>query len=73
LDLVTGTEVPAGTTLDNFTATAAQKADATGEALRHRQMLAEAMESEGFTPHGRAWWHFNYPLEGAVPLDRVIQ
>jgi D-alanyl-D-alanine dipeptidase len=71
VDLVTGTEVPMGTTFDNFTA--AQMADASGEALRYRQILAEAMESEGFSPHGGAWWHFNYPLEGAVPLDRVIR
>jgi D-alanyl-D-alanine dipeptidase len=71
VDLVTGTEVPMGTTFDNFTA--AQMADASGEALRHRQMLAEAMKSEGFSPHGRAWWHFNYPVEGALPLDRVIR
>jgi D-alanyl-D-alanine dipeptidase len=71
VDLVTGTEVPMGTTFDNFTA--ALMADASGEALRHRQMLAEAMKSEGFSPHGRAWWHFNYPVEGALPLDQVIR
>jgi zinc D-Ala-D-Ala dipeptidase len=71
VDLVTGTEVPMGTTFDNFTA--AQMAGASGEALRHRQMLAEAMKSEGFSPHGGAWWHFNYPVEGALPLDRVIR
>jgi D-alanyl-D-alanine dipeptidase len=71
--LPTGTEVPMGSTFDNFTDTAAQTANASGEALRHRQILAEAMESEGFRPYGGAWWHFNYPLEGAVPLDRVIR
>jgi D-alanyl-D-alanine dipeptidase len=73
VDLVTGTEVPMGTTFDNFTATAAQMANISGEALRYRQILAEAMESEGFRPYGGAWWHFNYPVEGAVPLDRVIR
>ncbi len=31
------------------------------------------MKSEGFSPHGGAWWHFNYPVEGAVPLDQVIR
>jgi D-alanyl-D-alanine dipeptidase len=31
------------------------------------------MESEGFSPYGQVWWHFNYPVEGAVPLDRVIR
>jgi D-alanyl-D-alanine dipeptidase len=68
----TGTEVPMGTTFDNFTA-AARSGNASGEALRNRQILAEAMKSEGFRPHGGAWWHFNYPLEGAKPLDRVIR
>ncbi len=69
VDLVAGTEVPMGTGFDSFTATA----NASSEALRYRQILAEAMKSEGFSPLGRAWWHFNYPLKGAVPLDRVIR
>ena len=73
VDLVTGTEVLTGTTFDNFTTTAAQMANVSGEVPRYRQILAEAMESEGFSPHGQAWWHFNYPVEGAVPLDRVIR
>jgi D-alanyl-D-alanine dipeptidase len=71
VDLATGTEVPMGTTFDNFTA--AQRTDVNAEALRHRQMLAEAMKSEGFSAYGPAWWHFNYPVEGARPLDRVIR
>jgi zinc D-Ala-D-Ala dipeptidase len=73
VDLATGAEVPMGSNFDNFTATDAQTANVSDEALRHRQMLAEAMESEGFRPHGGLWWHFNYPVEGAVPLDRVIR
>jgi D-alanyl-D-alanine dipeptidase len=71
VDLKTGIEVPMGTTFDNFTA--AQTEKVTGEALRYRQILVQAMESEGFSPYGQAWWHFNYPVEGAVPLDRVIR
>jgi zinc D-Ala-D-Ala dipeptidase len=71
VDLKTGTEVPMGTTFDNFSA--AQPDNVTGEALRYRQILLEAMESEGFSPYGQVWWHFNYPVEGAVPLDRVIR
>jgi D-alanyl-D-alanine dipeptidase len=70
--LMTGTEVTMGTTFDNFT-TSAHTADATGEALRYRQILARTMESEGFSPYAQAWWHFNYALKGAVPLDRVIR
>jgi zinc D-Ala-D-Ala dipeptidase len=73
VDLRTGTEVPMGTTFDNFTAAAAHTANAIGEALRYQQMLVQTMESEGFSPYDQAWWHFNYPLEGAVPLDRVIR
>ncbi len=73
VDLVTGTEVPMGTTFDNFTAAPAHMPKVTGEALRYRQILAQTMASEGFSPYGQAWWHFNYPLEGAVPLDRVIR
>jgi zinc D-Ala-D-Ala dipeptidase len=71
VDLTRGTEVPMGTTFDNFSA--AQTDNVTGEALRYRQILVQAMESEGFSPYGQTWWHFNYPVEGAVPLDRVIR
>jgi D-alanyl-D-alanine dipeptidase len=70
--LMTGTEVTMGTTFDNFT-TSARTANATGEAQRYRQILARTMESEGFSPYAQAWWHFNYALKGAVPLDRVIR
>jgi D-alanyl-D-alanine dipeptidase len=72
VDLGTGTEVIGTTAFDNFTATA-DTANATGQALRYRQILVKTMTSEGFSPYGQAWWHFNYPLEGAVPLDRVIR
>ena len=72
VDLVTGTEVPMGTAFDSFTA-AAHTANATGQALRYREILAQTMESEGFSTYDKAWWHFGYPLEGAVPLDRVIR
>jgi len=72
VDLARGTEVPMGTTFDNFTADS-QTANIDSVALRNRQVLAEAMLSEGFSPYGQAWWHFNYPLKGAVPLDRVIR
>jgi D-alanyl-D-alanine dipeptidase len=71
VNLTTGTEVPMGTTFDDFTA--AQTDGVTSEALRYRQILVQAMESEGFSPYGQAWWHFNYPVEGAMPLDHVIR
>jgi D-alanyl-D-alanine dipeptidase len=72
VDLGTGTEVIGTTAFDNFTATA-DTANATGQALHYREILVKTMTSEGFSPYGQAWWHFNYPLEGAVPLDRVIR
>lgn len=72
VDLATGTEVIPTTAFDNFTGIP-DTANATVEALRYRKLLVQAMESEGFSPFGRAWWHFNYPAEGAVPLDRVIR
>jgi zinc D-Ala-D-Ala dipeptidase len=73
VDLMTGTEVPMGTSFDNFSSPDARMANVSGEALRSRQTLVQAMESEGFSPYAQAWWHFNYPLEEAVPLDRVIR
>ena len=38
---------------------------------RYRQILVRAMESEGFANYDQEWWHFSYPVEGAVPFDRV--
>jgi D-alanyl-D-alanine dipeptidase len=72
VDLARGTEVMPTTAFDNFTGSA-DSADTTGPAMRYRKILVQAMESEGFTPYGQAWWHFNYPLEGATPLDQVIR
>jgi len=41
--------------------------------LRYRQILVRAMEAEGFINYDQEWWHFSYPVEGAVPFDRVIR
>jgi zinc D-Ala-D-Ala dipeptidase len=71
VDLATGIEVIPTTAFDNFTGTA-DTANAAAQ-LRYRKLLVQAMESEGFNQFGRSWWHFNYPAEGAVPLDRVIR
>ncbi len=72
VDLATGTEVPMGTAFDSFNGSA-DTAELTDRVLRNREILQQTMISEGFRPYGQAWWHFNYPLEGAVPLDRVIR
>jgi D-alanyl-D-alanine dipeptidase len=72
VDLATGTEVPMGTPFDTFTE-AAHTANATGRVLRYRQILVRAMEEEGFSNYDQEWWHFSYPVEGAVPFDRPIR
>jgi D-alanyl-D-alanine dipeptidase len=72
VDLVSGTEVPMGTAFDAFTS-AAHTANATGRIARYRRILVRAMASEGFTNYDQEWWHFSYPVEGAVPFDRVIR
>jgi D-alanyl-D-alanine dipeptidase len=72
VDLVTGTEVPMGTAFDDFTA-AAHTANAAGRVQRYRQILVRTMESEGFSNYAQEGWYFSYPLDGAVPFDRVIR
>jgi D-alanyl-D-alanine dipeptidase len=72
VDLATGTEVPMGTPFDTFTE-AAHTANAEGRVRRYREILVRAMESEGFANYDQEWWHFSYPVEGAVPFDRVIR
>ena len=72
VDLATGAEVPMGTPFDTF-AEAAHTANAEGRVRRYREILVRVMESEGFTNYDQEWWHFSYPVEGAVPFDRVIR
>jgi zinc D-Ala-D-Ala dipeptidase len=72
VDLVTGTEVPMGTPFDTFTE-AAHTANAEGRVRRYREILVRVMASEGFANYEQEWWHFSYPVEGAVPFDRVIR
>jgi D-alanyl-D-alanine dipeptidase len=72
VDLVSGTEVPMGTPFDTF-APEAHTANAEGRIQRYRQILMRAMESEGFQNYEKEWWHFSYPVDGAVAFDRVIR
>jgi zinc D-Ala-D-Ala dipeptidase len=72
VDLETGAEMPMGTPFDTFSPEA-HTANAEGDVRRRREALVGAMESEGFTNYEKEWWHFSYPVEGAVPFDRVIQ
>jgi D-alanyl-D-alanine dipeptidase len=72
VDLVSGSEVPMGTPFDTF-APEAHTANAEGRVRRYRQILVRAMESEGFQNYEKEWWHFSYPVDGAVAFDRVIR
>jgi zinc D-Ala-D-Ala dipeptidase len=72
VDLETGTEVPMGTPFDTF-GPEAHTANAAGRIQRYRQILVRVMESEGFTNYEKEWWHFSYPIEGAVAFDRVVR
>ena len=71
VDPSSGTELDMGTPFDTFSE-AAHTASATGRPRRYRQILARVMESEGFTNYEKEWWHFTYPVPGALPFDRVI-
>lgn len=72
IELETGTELGMGTPFDRF-APEAHTANAEGEVRRHRETLVRAMESAGFMNYEKEWWHFSYPVEGAVPFDLVIR
>jgi zinc D-Ala-D-Ala dipeptidase len=72
VDLATGTEVPMGTPFDAFTE-AAHTANATGRIRRYREVLVRVMAEEGFVNYDQEWWHFSYPVPGAVPFDRPIR
>jgi zinc D-Ala-D-Ala dipeptidase len=72
VELGTGAPLDLGTPFDTF-AESAHTANAEGEVLRNRRMLVRAMRSEGFSNYDQEWWHFSYPVEGALPFDMVIQ
>jgi D-alanyl-D-alanine dipeptidase len=72
VDLVSGTVLDLGTPFDTFTE-AAHTANAEGRVLRYRQILVQAMESEGFQNYENEWWHFSYAVAGARPFDLPIR
>ena len=71
-DLGTGMALDMGTPFDTFSETA-HTANAEGQIRRNRQKLVRAMAAEGFSNYDQEWWHFTYPVEGALPFDLVIQ
>jgi zinc D-Ala-D-Ala dipeptidase len=71
-DLRTGIELEMGTPFDAFDP-AAHTANAEGLVRKNRERLVRGMESEGFANYDQEWWHFSYPVEGALPFDKVIR
>jgi D-alanyl-D-alanine dipeptidase len=72
VNLDTGAELDMGTPFDTF-AESAHTANASGQVAMNRQRLVRVMESEGFSNYDQEWWHFSYPVEGALPFDMVIR
>jgi D-alanyl-D-alanine dipeptidase len=70
--LATGIALDMGTPFDTFSESA-HTANAAGQVSRNRQILVVAMEREGFSNYDQEWWHFSYPVEGALPFDKVIR
>ncbi|MDR0965204.1 MAG: hypothetical protein LBM75_01625 [Myxococcales bacterium] len=66
--LATGERLAMGTDFDTLTPASHTRA-AKGEALRHRLLLKEAMEKEGFRAYFREWWHFQFDVPGSRPRD----
>jgi D-alanyl-D-alanine dipeptidase len=71
-ELGTGQALNMGTPFDTFSESA-HTANAEGQIRRNRQKLVRAMEAEGFSNYDQEWWHFTYPVEGALPFDLPIQ
>jgi D-alanyl-D-alanine dipeptidase len=71
-ELATGDELDMGTSFDTF-ADAAHTANAEGRVRRNREALVRAMEAQGFRNYDQEWWHFSYPVEGALPFDMRIR
>ena len=71
VNLETGEPLEMGTPYDTF-GPEAHTANASGAVARNRALLVDAMEAEGFENYDQEWWHFSYPLDGAVPFDVPI-
>ncbi|HEX7337456.1 MAG TPA: M15 family metallopeptidase [Gemmatimonadales bacterium] len=72
VDQTSGARPDMGTPYDTFSE-AAHTANAEGRVLRFRQLLVRAMEAEGFANYDKEWWHFSYPVPGALPYDEPIR
>lgn len=72
VDQASGSRPDMGTPYDAFSE-AAHTAHAGGRVQRFRQVLLRAMEAEGFANYEKEWWHFSYPVAGALPFDEPIR
>ncbi|MBN1352414.1 M15 family metallopeptidase [candidate division KSB1 bacterium] len=64
-----GAELEMPTGYDDFSYKARRSYyGASEEALKHREILLQAMTSEGFTPIQSEWWHFNAPNARQYPV-----
>ncbi|MBK9364810.1 MAG: M15 family metallopeptidase [Deltaproteobacteria bacterium] len=66
--LSTGQPVDMGTDWDLLDARSHTK-NATGEALKNRLRLRDAMSAQGFHPYSKEWWHFSMDLPGLKHRD----
>ncbi len=64
-----GRELEHPTPFDTFTRAAHHGyAGASEAATRHRELLCEAMEAEGFRKNRMEWWHYALPNAGRFPV-----
>jgi zinc D-Ala-D-Ala dipeptidase len=64
-----GREVEMPTPFDTFSKAAHHGyAGASKEAIRHRELLREAMEGAGFRKNRMEWWHYRLPNAGRFPI-----
>lgn len=66
--LNTGQPVDMGAEWDLLDARSHTK-NATGEALKSRLRLRDAMSAQGFHPYSKEWWHFSMDLPGLKHRD----
>lgn len=64
----TGKPLDMGTAWDVFDA-GSHLGNASGAAASNRTRLHTHMATAGFTPFSKEWWHFDFPLKDAGPID----
>ncbi|MPY95323.1 MAG: hypothetical protein GEV08_20400 [Acidimicrobiia bacterium] len=72
VSLADGAELDMGTAYETY-APEANTANATGVAAQNRAVLVGAMEAAGFENYDGEWWHYNFFVPGAEPLDEPVR